>query len=86
VMLNRTAASMIANGADLVHVEAGQTVAGSRPVYRRGFLTTFSDRVRSEAKARTLVGGHLTTLDEANTALSAGRADLCIVDFPGEGT
>ena len=80
------AAAMVANGADLVHVEAGQTAAGAHPVYRRGFLTTLSDRVRSEAAVPTLVGGYLTTLDEVNTALSAGRADLCIVDFPGEAT
>ena len=30
----------------------------------------------------TLVGGHLTTPDEANTILGAGRADLCLLDVP----
>ena len=33
-------------GADLIHVEAGQTVHDDRPEYRRGFLTALSDRVR----------------------------------------
>jgi anthraniloyl-CoA monooxygenase len=69
-------------GADLIHVEAGQTVHDDRPQYRRGFLTTLSDRVRNEARVPTLVGGYLTTLDEANTIVGAGRADLVLLDLP----
>jgi anthraniloyl-CoA monooxygenase len=71
-----------ASGADLIHVEAGQTVHDDRPVYRRGFLTTLSDRVRNEARIPTIVGGHLTTLDEANTIVGAGRGDLVLLDLP----
>jgi anthraniloyl-CoA monooxygenase len=69
-------------GADLIHVEAGQTVHDDRPEYRRGFLTALSDRVRNEARIPTLVGGYLTTLDEANTIVGAGRADLVLLDLP----
>ena len=69
-------------GADLIHVEAGQTVHDDRPEYRRGFLTALSDRVRNEAKVPTIVGGYLTTLDEANTIVGAGRADLVLLDLP----
>ena len=29
----------------------------------------------------TLVGGRLTTVDDANTIVAAGRADLCILDL-----
>ena len=65
-----------------VHVVAGQTVAYDRPEYRRGFLTALSDRVRTEAGVPTLVGGHLTTLDDVNTVVGAGRGDLCILDLP----
>jgi anthraniloyl-CoA monooxygenase len=68
-------------GVDLIHVEAGQTVHDDRPEYRRGFLTSMSDRVRNEARVATLVGGHLTTPDEANTIVGAGRADLCILNL-----
>jgi anthraniloyl-CoA monooxygenase len=68
-------------GARLVHVEAGQTVAEGRPEYRRGFLTTLSDRVRSEVGVATLVGGYLTTVDEAHTIIGAGRADLCLLEL-----
>jgi anthraniloyl-CoA monooxygenase len=69
-------------GADLIHVEAGQTVHDDRPEYRHGFLTALSDRVRNEAGVPTLVGGYLTTLDEANTIVAAGRADLVLLDLP----
>ena len=68
-----TARAMAEGGADLIHVEAGQTVHDDRPEYRRGFLTALSDRVRNEARVPTLVGGHLTTIDDANTAVAAGE-------------
>jgi anthraniloyl-CoA monooxygenase len=69
-------------GCDLVHVEAGQTIHDDRPQYRRGYLTALSDRVRNEARVPTIVGGYLTTLDEANTIIGAGRADLVLLDLP----
>ncbi len=76
------AGAMREAGADLIHVEAGQTVHDDRPEYRRGFLTALSDRVRNEARVPTIVGGYLTTLDEANTIVGAGRADLVLLDLP----
>jgi anthraniloyl-CoA monooxygenase len=78
------ARELAARGCGLVHVVAGQTVPeAARADYRRGFLTPLADRVRAEARVPTLVGGHLTTPDEANTILGAGRADLCLLDVPG---
>jgi anthraniloyl-CoA monooxygenase len=76
------ARSLAGHGCDLVHTVAGQTVSDDRPEYRRGFLTAICDRVRTEARVPTLVGGHLTTLDDVNTLVGAGRADLCILDLP----
>jgi len=72
----------VEHGCDLVHTVAGQTVAEDRPEYRRGFLTALSDRVRAGVGVPTLVGGHLTTLDDVNTIVGAGRGDLCILDLP----
>jgi anthraniloyl-CoA monooxygenase len=71
------------HGCRLVHVVAGQTVPeAAQADYRRGFLTPLADRVRAEARVATLVGGHVTTPDEANTILGAGRADLVLLDVP----
>jgi anthraniloyl-CoA monooxygenase len=75
------ARALTEHGAHLIHVEAGQTVAEGQPEYGRGFLTALSDRVRSEARVPTLVGGYLTTPDAANTIIGAGRADLCLLEL-----
>ena len=71
-----------AHGCDIIAVLAGQTTGDSEPAYGRGFLTPLSDRIRNEAAIPTMVGGYLTTSDEVNTILAAGRADLCIIDPP----
>ncbi len=71
-----------AHGCDMIMVLAGQTTLESEPAYGRGFLTPLSDRVRNEAGIPTMVGGYLTTSNEVNTILAAGRADLCIVEQP----
>jgi anthraniloyl-CoA monooxygenase len=76
----RIATMLRERGCDLIDVVAGQTTAWSRPVYGRAYLNAFSDRIRNEAGIPTMVGGNITTFDEINTALAAGRADLCILD------
>ena len=70
------------HGCDIIAVLAGQTTVDSEPAYGRGFLTPFSERIRNEASIPTMVGGYLTTSNEVNTILAAGRADLCIIDPP----
>jgi anthraniloyl-CoA monooxygenase len=70
------------HGCDMIEVLAGQTTLDAGPAYGRGFLTAFSDQVRNEAVIPTIVGGYLTTSDEVNTILAAGRADLCIMEPP----
>lgn len=71
-------------GCDIIAVLAGQTTSDSEPAYGRGFLTAYSDRIRNEAGVPTIVGGYLTTSDEVNTIIAAGRADLCIVESSDE--
>jgi anthraniloyl-CoA monooxygenase len=78
----RIAGCLAEHGVGLIRVAAGQTIAECRPEYRRGFLTGVADRVRSEAGVPTLVGGYLTTVDEVNTVIGAGRADLCELVAP----
>jgi anthraniloyl-CoA monooxygenase len=68
------------HGCDLLQVTAGQTTAAARPDYGRFHLVGWSDLVRNEAGVPTMVGGNLTTADEVDTVLAAGRADLCLLD------
>ena len=67
-------------GCDIIQVQIGQTTPDSEPAYGRGFLTSYSERLRNEAGIPTIVSGYLTNSNEINTILAAGRADICIVD------
>jgi anthraniloyl-CoA monooxygenase len=67
------------HGCDLVHAVMGQTIWESRPDYRRLFGVPASDRIRNEAGIPTLATGNITTADDVNTILAAGRADLCLL-------
>jgi 2,4-dienoyl-CoA reductase-like NADH-dependent reductase (Old Yellow Enzyme family) len=68
------------HGCDIIEILAGQTTIDGEPAYGRGFLTALSDRMRNEVGIPTIVGGYLTTTNEINTILAAGRADLCILE------
>jgi anthraniloyl-CoA monooxygenase len=73
------AAELKARGCALLQVLAGHSIPEAVPTYSRGFLTRYSDRIRNEVGIATLVGGYLTTMNEVNTIVAAGRADLCIL-------
>jgi anthraniloyl-CoA monooxygenase len=68
------------HGAAILDVMAGQTVAEQRPHYGRFFLVPYSDVVRNELRIPTMTSGNITTADEVNTILAAGRADLVVMD------
>jgi anthraniloyl-CoA monooxygenase len=69
-------------GVDLVDVSTGQTVRDSQPIYGRMFQTPFSEQVRNEAAIATMCVGNITTADQVNTILAAGRADLVALGRP----
>ena len=64
----------------LVEVVGGGTVVESEPDYRRGYLVPIAAEIRQRAGVAVLVGGGITTRDEADTAIAAGRADLIRID------
>ena len=70
---------VVAAGADIVDVSAGQTVPEARPVYGRQFQTPFSDRIRHEARVPTMTVGNISSAADVNTILAAGRADLVVL-------
>src|SRR5258706_7979285 len=69
-------------GVDLVDVSTGQTVRDAQPIYGRMFQTPFSEQVRNEARVATMCVGNITTADQVNTILAAGRADLAALGRP----
>ena len=71
-----------AAGCDLIDVSTGQTVADAEPVYGRMFQTPFSDQIRNEAGLATMCVGAITTADQVNTIVAAGRADLVALARP----
>jgi anthraniloyl-CoA monooxygenase len=70
---------VVAGGADIVDVSAGQTVPDARPIYGRQFQTPFSDRIRHEAGVPTMTVGNISSAADVNTILAAGRADLVVM-------
>jgi anthraniloyl-CoA monooxygenase len=66
-------------GCDLLDVSTGQTVHDAEPVFGRMFQTPFSDRIRNEAGIATMAVGAISSADQINTILAAGRADLVAI-------
>ncbi len=64
---------------DITDVSAGQTVSYAKPVYGRQFQTPFSDRIRHDAGIYTMAVGNISSYEDVNTILAAGRADLCVL-------
>jgi anthraniloyl-CoA monooxygenase len=76
------ARAFAAAGADLMDVSTGQTVHDAEPVYGRMFQVPWSDMIRNEAGIATMCVGSITTADQVNTILGAGRADLVALGRP----
>jgi anthraniloyl-CoA monooxygenase len=71
-----------AHGCDLIDVSSGQTAPESAPVYGRMYQTPFSEQIRLEADIPTIAVGAITSADQVNTIIAAGRADLCALARP----
>jgi anthraniloyl-CoA monooxygenase len=69
-------------GCDLIDVSTGQTSTDSKPMFGRMFQTPFSDQIRNEAGLATMCVGAITTADQVNTIVAAGRADLVALARP----
>jgi anthraniloyl-CoA monooxygenase len=69
-------------GCDLIDVSTGQTTPDSQPVFGRMFQTPFSDQIRNEAGLATMCVGAITSADQVNTIIAAGRADLVALARP----
>ncbi len=76
------AAAFAAHGVDALDVSTGQVVATEQPAFGRSYQTPFADRIRNEVGVATVAVGAISSYDDVNSILLAGRADLCALGRP----
>lgn len=76
------ARAFAAHGADAIDVSTGQVVSDERPAYGRSYQTPFADRIRNEANTPVIAVGAISSWDDVNSLLLAGRTDLCALARP----
>jgi anthraniloyl-CoA monooxygenase len=73
---------LAAHGCDIVDVSSGQVSPLEKPALGRSYQTPFADRIRSEVRIPTIAVGAISSYDDVNTIVLAGRADLCALARP----
>lgn len=70
------------HGADAIDVSTGQVVPDERPAFGRSYQVPFADRIRHEASVPVIAVGAISSWDDVNSLILAGRADLCALARP----
>jgi anthraniloyl-CoA monooxygenase len=74
------AAAFIARGADGIDVSSGQVAKSEKPAFGRSYQTPFAERIRhgvaQSAGATVIAVGAISSYDDVNSILLAGRADM----------
>ncbi|WP_329333697.1 bifunctional salicylyl-CoA 5-hydroxylase/oxidoreductase [Streptomyces sp. NBC_00663] len=76
------ARAFAAHGADAIDVSTGQVVAEERPEFGRSYQTPFADRIRHETGIPVIAVGAISSWDDVNSLILAGRTDLCALARP----
>ncbi|MFI6877250.1 bifunctional salicylyl-CoA 5-hydroxylase/oxidoreductase [Streptomyces sp. NPDC050400] len=76
------ARAFAAHGADAIDVSTGQVVAEERPAYGRSYQVPYADRIRHEAGVPVISVGAISSWDDVNSLVLAGRTDLCALARP----
>jgi anthraniloyl-CoA monooxygenase len=66
-------------GIDIIDVSTGQVWAEEKPAYGRSYQTPYADRIRNEVDVPTIAVGAISSYDDVNTTILAGRSDLCAI-------
>lgn len=64
-------------GADAIDVSTGQVTPDEKPAYGRSFQAPFADAIRNRVGIATIAVGAISSYDDVNSLILAGRADLC---------
>nr|WP_042194940.1 bifunctional salicylyl-CoA 5-hydroxylase/oxidoreductase [Kibdelosporangium sp. MJ126-NF4]CEL21416.1 Anthraniloyl-CoA monooxygenase [Kibdelosporangium sp. MJ126-NF4]CTQ96017.1 Anthraniloyl-CoA monooxygenase (EC 1.14.13.40) [Kibdelosporangium sp. MJ126-NF4] len=69
------------HGVNGVDVSTGQVVSTEKPAYGRSYQTPYADRIRNEVGRKygvaVIAVGAISSYDDVNSIILAGRADLC---------
>ncbi|GHD03469.1 salicylyl-CoA 5-hydroxylase [Streptomyces violarus] len=76
------ARAFAAHGADAIDVSTGQVVADERPEFGRSYQTPFADRIRRATGVPVIAVGAISSWDDVNSLILAGRTDLCALARP----
>jgi anthraniloyl-CoA monooxygenase len=69
-------------GADIINVSSGNTVENQQPQVGRMWQTPFSDAIRNTVHVPTITAGYIQDIDQINTILLNGRADIVALGRP----
>jgi anthraniloyl-CoA monooxygenase len=82
----RIARAFAEHGVAAIHVSTGQVVKSERPAFGRSYQTPFADRIRNvvgrEFGIAVIAVGAISSPDDVNSVLLAGRADLVAIGRP----
>ncbi|MEU7027789.1 bifunctional salicylyl-CoA 5-hydroxylase/oxidoreductase [Streptomyces sp. NPDC046275] len=70
------------HGAAALDVSTGQVVPEERPEFGRSYQTPYADRIRAALGVPVIAVGAISSWDDVNSLLLAGRADLCALARP----
>ncbi|MFI8566473.1 bifunctional salicylyl-CoA 5-hydroxylase/oxidoreductase [Rhodococcus sp. NPDC078407] len=78
--------AFVEHGAAAIDVSSGQVTKDEKPAFGRSYQTPFADRIRHEVAAAAGVAviavGAISSYDDVNSILLAGRADICALGRP----
>jgi anthraniloyl-CoA monooxygenase len=66
-------------GAAAIDVSTGQVTPEERPAFGRSYQTPFADAIRNRVDIPTIAVGIISSWDDVNSLVLAGRADLCAI-------
>jgi anthraniloyl-CoA monooxygenase len=69
-------------GADIINVSTGNTVENQKPQIGRMWQTPFADTIRNTVHIPTITTGYIQDIDQINTIILNGRADLVALGRP----
>src|SRR5699024_10249933 len=73
----RIARALTEAGADAIDVSTGQVTPDERPAFGRSYQMPFAERIRREVGCPVIAVGAISSYDDVNFTVLAGRADLC---------